>query len=83
MPDAHDSENVLLLLLVGFLALPGATSVIIPQGGVKMSEERAEKLAEGTEARCDVCRKTFPPSEAGKRCPECGIGRIWVMEKAA
>ena len=48
-----------------------------------MSEERAEKLAEGMEVRCDVCRKTFPLSEAGKQCPECGIGRIWLMEKAA
>lgn len=48
-----------------------------------MREESAEKFAEGMEARCDICRKTFPPSEEGKRCPECGLGRIWLMEKAA
>ena len=33
MPDVHDSENVLLLLLVGSWAVPGATGFIIPQGG--------------------------------------------------
>jgi len=48
-----------------------------------MSEEKAQKLTEDMEVRCDVCRKTFPPSEEGKRCPECGIGRIWSMQKAA
>jgi len=48
-----------------------------------MSEERAERLAEATEVRCDVCRKVFPPSEEGRKCPECGIGRLWLMEKAA
>ena len=48
-----------------------------------MSEERTEKFAENMEVRCDVCRKIFPASEEGKRCPECGIGRIWLMEKAA
>lgn len=50
---------------------------------VTMSEERAARQAEDTEVRCDVCRKTFPPSEQGKQCPECKIGRLWLMEKAA
>ena len=48
-------------------------------------EERLKEEAEGQgmEIRCDVCRKLFPESEADKRCPECGIGVIRVMEKAA
>jgi rubrerythrin len=36
-----------------------------------------------TEVRCDVCRKIFAASEADKRCPECKIGRVRIMEKAA
>ena len=48
-----------------------------------MSEEKAAKRAEDMEVRCDVCRKTFSPSEQGKQCPECGIGRLWLMEKMA
>ena len=36
-----------------------------------------------TEVRCDVCRKLFAASEADKRCPECEIGRVRIMEKAA
>ncbi|MFO7460768.1 MAG: hypothetical protein R6X07_09100 [Desulfatiglandales bacterium] len=47
-----------------------------------MSEERAASGSENTEVRCDVCRKTFPTSEKGKQCPECKIGRLWLMEKA-
>lgn len=46
-----------------------------------MNEESAAKSTEDTEVRCDVCRKTFPPSEQGKQCPECRIGRLWLMEK--
>jgi Zn finger protein HypA/HybF involved in hydrogenase expression len=49
---------------------------------VAMIEERAASGSENTEVRCDVCRKTFPTSEQGKQCPECKIGRLWLMEKA-
>lgn len=43
---------------------------------------REEDLS-NTEVRCDVCRKLFAASEADKRCPECVIGRIRIMDKAA
>lgn len=48
-----------------------------------MSEEREATRAEDMEVRCDVCRMIFPPSEQGKQCPDCRIGRLWLMEKAA
>jgi len=48
-----------------------------------MGKEKEQKNLEGMEVRCDVCRKTFPVSEEGKKCPDCGIGRLWLMEKAA
>lgn len=48
-----------------------------------MEEEKREKGFEDMEVRCDVCRKTFSLSEEGKRCPECNIGRLWLMDKAA
>ena len=48
-----------------------------------MGEEKREKRTGEVEVRCDVCRKTFPLSEEGKQCPECGIGRLWLMDKAA
>jgi rRNA maturation endonuclease Nob1 len=48
-----------------------------------MGKEKELKKPEGMEVRCDVCRKTFPLSEEGKKCPDCGIGRLWLMEKAA
>jgi Zn finger protein HypA/HybF involved in hydrogenase expression len=47
-----------------------------------MGEEKLEKRLEEVEVRCDICRKTFALSEEGKKCPECGIGRLWLMEKA-
>ena len=48
-----------------------------------MGEEKLEKRFEEAEVRCDVCRKTFPLSEEWKKCPECQIGRLWLMDKAA
>jgi len=48
-----------------------------------MNENIGENDLMKTEVRCDVCRKTFAASEAGTRCPECKIGRIRIMEKAA
>lgn len=48
-----------------------------------MNEERKEKDLENMEVRCDLCRKVFPYSEADKRCPDCKIGVIRWMEKAA
>jgi hypothetical protein len=50
---------------------------------VAMGEEKLEKRFEDVEVRCDICRKTFPLSEEGKKCPECQIGRLWLMDKAA
>jgi rubrerythrin len=52
-------------------------------GGNKMNEKIKEEDLRKTEVRCDVCRKTFAASEADKRCPECEIGRVRIMEKAA
>jgi rubrerythrin len=52
-------------------------------GGNKMNEKIKEGDPRKTEVRCDVCRKTFAASEADKRCPECEIGRVRIMEKAA
>jgi Zn finger protein HypA/HybF involved in hydrogenase expression len=48
-----------------------------------MNEKGREDEVQGVEVRCDVCRRIFPASEAEKRCPECEIGRIRIMEKAA
>jgi|APFre7841882724_1041349.scaffolds.fasta_scaffold351075_1 Zn finger protein HypA/HybF involved in hydrogenase expression len=48
-----------------------------------MGEEKLEKRFEDLEVRCDICRKNFPLSEEGKKCPECNIGRLWLMDKAA
>jgi rubrerythrin len=48
-----------------------------------MNENIRENDLMKREVRCDVCRKTFAASEADTRCPECNIGRIRSMEKAA
>jgi Zn finger protein HypA/HybF involved in hydrogenase expression len=48
-----------------------------------MNEKTREIDLRKTEVRCDVCRKTFAASEADTRCPECKIGRVRIMEKAA
>jgi len=48
-----------------------------------MNEKNREIVLRKTEVRCDVCRKLFAASEADTRCPECKIGRIRIMEKAA
>jgi phage FluMu protein Com len=48
-----------------------------------MNENIRENDLMKTEVRCDVCRKTFAAPEAGTRCPDCKIGRIRSMEKAA
>jgi len=48
-----------------------------------MNEKIREEDLRKTEVRCDVCRKIFAVSEADKRCPECKIGRVRIMEKAA
>ena len=48
-----------------------------------MNEKEREEDFRKTEVRCDVCRKTFAASEADTRCPECKIGRVRIMEKAA
>jgi Zn finger protein HypA/HybF involved in hydrogenase expression len=48
-----------------------------------MNEKNREIDLRKTEVRCDVCRKIFAASEADTRCPECKIGRIRIMEKAA
>jgi rubrerythrin len=48
-----------------------------------MNEKINEEALRKTEVRCDVCRKLFAAPEADKRCPECKIGRVRIMEKAA
>jgi Zn finger protein HypA/HybF involved in hydrogenase expression len=48
-----------------------------------MNENIREEDLTKTEVRCDVCRKPFAASEADTRCPECKIGRVRIMEKAA
>lgn len=48
-----------------------------------MNEKTREIDLRKTEVRCDVCRKIFAASEADTRCPECKIGRVRIMEKAA
>ena len=48
-----------------------------------MNEKSKEVDLGKTEVRCDVCRKTFAASQADTRCPECKIGRVRIMEKAA
>ena len=48
-----------------------------------MNEKIREIDVKTTEVRCDVCRRTFTASEADTRCPECEIGRIRIMDKAA
>jgi Zn finger protein HypA/HybF involved in hydrogenase expression len=48
-----------------------------------MNEKIKEEDLRKTEVRCDVCRKLFGESEADTRCPECKIGRVRIMEKAA
>lgn len=52
-------------------------------GREKMNEKIRELDVKTMEVRCDVCRKTFTASEADTRCPECKIGRIRIMDKAA
>jgi len=47
-----------------------------------MGEQKLEKRFEEVEVRCDICRKIFPLSEEEK-VPECQIGRLWLMDKAA
>jgi Zn finger protein HypA/HybF involved in hydrogenase expression len=48
-----------------------------------MNEKIKEEDLKKTEVRCDVCRKTFTASEADKPSPECKIGKVRIMEKAA
>jgi Zn finger protein HypA/HybF involved in hydrogenase expression len=48
-----------------------------------MNDQIGEEDLRKKEVRCDVCRKTFAASEADTPCPECKIGRIRIMEKAA
>lgn len=48
-----------------------------------MNEEIKEGDLGKTEVRCDVCREIFAASEADTRCPECKIGRVRIMDKAA
>jgi Zn finger protein HypA/HybF involved in hydrogenase expression len=48
-----------------------------------MNENIPEQDLMKTEVRCDVCRKVFSASEADTRCPECKIGRVRIMDKAA
>lgn len=48
-----------------------------------MNEKNGKEELMKTEVRCDVCRKIFAASEAETRCPECKIGRIRIMDKAA
>jgi Zn finger protein HypA/HybF involved in hydrogenase expression len=48
-----------------------------------MNERVKEEDLRKTEVRCDLCRKTFAASAADKPCPECKIGRVRIMKKAA
>lgn len=48
-----------------------------------MSEKNLKEKDENEVLWCDQCWKTFPLDTKGKWCPECKIGVLRLLQKAA